>query len=352
MRDRFAKNSPLKLALQIIGIIGLAVLIFLIRRQLLAVLLPLTIALATAYILNPVVLWMQERRIKRTLAVLIIYLIFFGIIAALGVRFLPIAADEFSKLGARIPQYTQQVQDLLDRFYAAAERLYLPDSFLHALQSSLDELEARLGEYLARIPDITIDAALSLFNFALVLILTFYLLKDYAQIRDSLYMMVPRNSRSRARKIIHEIDLSLGKYIRGQLLLALIIGISTYVSLLILGVDFALILAIIAGITNVIPYFGPFLGAVPAVLVALLHSPALALKTVIVFVIIQQAESHLIAPQVLGKSMGLHPLVVIIALMAGGQFFGIFGMMVAVPLVAVGRILIRNLVVPPMGKKR
>ena len=112
--------------------------------------------------------------------------------------------------------------------------------------------------------------------------------------------------------------------------------------------DFALILALVAGVTNVIPYFGPFLGAIPAVLTALLQAPALALKTALVYTIIQQAESHFIAPQVLGKSLGLHPLVVILALLAGGQFLGLPGLMVAVPATAVARIVIRNLVVPPV----
>lgn len=351
MWTKYLGSSPLKLVFQVLGLLVAAVLAYLIRRQLLAVITPLLIALAAAYILNPVVIWLQQRRIKRIYSVFIIYLVFFGLLTALFASFIPLAAEEFSNLGETIPQYTQQVQGLLDRFYSAADRLYLPESVRHALEDSLDNLENRLGEQLARIPEITIDAARGMFNFVLVLMMTFYFLKDFSLVRDSIYMMIPRKNRSQARKILHEIDYSLGKYIRGQLILALIVAIATYLSLLLLGVDFALILAILAGVTNVIPYFGPFIGAVPAVLVALLQSPALAVKTVLAFVIIQQAESHLLVPQVLGKSMGLHPLVVIVVLLIGGQLLGIWGMMLAVPFVAVCRIIIRNLVVPPVKGK-
>lgn len=347
MWERISK-APVRAILQIAGGLALAAILFLIRRQLLAVFTPFIIALAFAYILNPVVLWLQQRRLHRTVAVLIIYLTFFGLLFALVAHFAPVVSGEVSHLAQRIPWYTQQAQKFLRGFYNATDSLRLPESVQEAIENSLADIEKGLVDYLSRIPQMTTDVARAIFNLALVLILTFYLLKDFEMVKDSFYLVLPRKSRTRARKILHEIDHSLGKYIRGQLLISLIIAFTTYLSLLLLGVDFALILGLLAGATNIIPYFGPFIGAVPAVIVALLKSPTLALKTAIVFFIIQQAEGHFIAPQVLGKSLGLHPVVVILALLVGGQFFGIVGMMVAVPVVAVARILIRNLVVPPV----
>jgi sporulation integral membrane protein YtvI len=341
-------KAPVRTVLQIAGFLALVTILFLVRRQLLAVLKPFIIALALAYILNPVVLWLQQRRFQRTVAVLIIYLIFFGLLFAMVAHFAPVVSREVNHLAERIPWYTQQAQKFLRSFYNATDSLRLPESVQQAIENSLADIEKSMVDYLSRIPQMTTDVARAIFNLALVLILTFYLLKDFEMVKDSLYLVLPRKSRTRARKIFHEIDHSLGKYIRGQLLISLIIALTTYLSLLLLGVDFALILGLLAGATNIIPYFGPFIGAVPAVVVALLKSPALALKTAIVFFIIQQAEGHFIAPQVLGKSLGLHPVVVILTLLVGGQFFGIIGMMVAVPVVAVARILIRNLVVPPV----
>lgn len=348
MWERIGKAPTLKTIVLIAGGLTLAVVVFLLRRQLMAVLTPLIIAMAFAYILNPVVLWLQQRRLQRTISVLIIYLIFFGLLFALAAHFTPVVSREADHLTQRIPEYTQQAQRLLNSFYNATDRLRLPESVQDALENSLKDVEKTLVAYLSRIPEMTIDVARAIFNLILVLILTFYLLKDFEMVKDSLYVILPRKSRSRARKILHEIDFSLGRYIRGQLLISLIVAVTTYLSLLLLGVDFALILALLAGASNIIPYFGPFIGAVPAVVVALLKSPTLALKTAIVFFIIQQAEGHLIAPQVLGKSLGLHPLVVIVAMLAGGQFFGIVGLVVAVPVVAVAKIFVRNLVVPPV----
>ena len=351
MLIKMFKHPSVKLGAQIVGLIAFIVLLVLIRNQLLTIITPFIVALVIAYILNPVVLWLQRHKIKRILSVLIIYLVFFGLIFVLISQLLPVVISEVDRLAGQIPRYTSQAQDLIRNFNEATDRMELPESVQDALDLSLRNLERSLVDTLTRIPELTGNLARAIFNIVLILILTFYLLKDFSLIKDTLQSIVPHKSRSRARKILHEIDHSLGNYIRGQLLICSIIGFSSYLGLLFLGVEFALILGIIAGITNIIPYFGPFIGAIPAIIVAILQSPALALKVAIVFTIIQQVESHLIAPQILGKSMGLHPVVVIMALIAGGQFFGILGMIVAVPVVAVVRILVRNLILPPVDSR-
>lgn len=351
MLTKISQNSLLKLALQIAGLVLILTVVYLLRRPLLAVLAPVLIAITIAYILNPVAIWLEQRRLSRTMAVLLIFLVFFGLSFVFLARFLPMFIEEVNSLVRRIPQYVQQGQGLLADLYKAASRLNLPPSVPEALEKGLRAAEERLLANLARIPEVTVNVARGLFTFFLVLVLSFYLLRDFDMVGDSIYFIIPRKSRPRARKILHEVDSSLGKYIRGQLVLALVVGVLTYLSLLLLGVDFSLIWGIFAGITNTIPYFGPFLGAVPAVLMALLTSPALALKTVLVFVIIQQVESNFISPYVLGKTLGLHPLVVLVALLAGGQFFGIWGLVAAVPAVAVAKIIIRNLALPPLDKK-
>ena len=350
MLTKISQNSLLKLVLQIAGLVLILAVAYLLRRQLLAVLSPALLAIAIAYILNPVAIWLEQRRLSRTMAVLLIFLVFFGFsLACLG-RFVPMFVEEVNSLVKRIPQYIEQVQGLLDKFYLATDRLNLPLAIVEALEASLSTIEERLLAALARIPEVTVNVARGVFTSFLFVVLSFYFLRDFELVKDSLYYIIPRKGRARARKILHEVDSSLGNYIRGQLILALVVGALTYLSLLLLGVEFALIWGIFAGITNTIPYFGPFLGAVPAVFMALLASPALALKTILVFVIIQQTESNFISPYVLGKTMGLHPLVVLLALLAGGQFFGIWGLVAAVPAVAVARIVIRNLALPPLDK--
>ncbi|HOC05773.1 MAG TPA: AI-2E family transporter [Bacillota bacterium] len=348
MLTKLPQNSLLKRALQIAGLVLVLIVSYLLRRQLLAVLGPLLIAITISYILNPLVLWLEQRRLSRTMAVILIFAVFFGMAFIFLARVLPLFADEANNLVRRLPQYLEQGQGLLTKFYSAAHRLNLPLSIIQALEKSLDTLEARMLAALGRIPEVTINAARGLISFFLVLVLSFYILRDFDMLKDSLYYIIPRKGKSRARKILHEVDSSLGRYLRGQLFLALAVGVLTYISLLVLGVEFSLLWGLFAGLTNTIPYFGPILGAVPAVLMALLTSPTLAIKTVIVFVIIQQVESNFISPYVLGKTLDLHPLVVLLALLAGGQFFGFWGLIAAVPAAAVARIVIRNLVLPPL----
>jgi predicted PurR-regulated permease PerM len=348
MLTKLPQNSLLKRAMQIAGLVLILAVFYILRRQLLAVLGPVLIAITISYILNPLVLWLEQRRLSRTGAVLLIFLVFFGLAFIFLARFLPSFADEANNLVRRLPQYVQQGQGLLTKFYTAADRLNLPLSITQALEKSLDTLESGMLAGLGRIPEVTVNVARGLFSFFLVLVLSFYILRDFDLVKDSLYYIIPRKSQPRARKILQEVDSSLGRYIRGQLILALAVGVLTYLSLLLLGVEFSLLWGIFAGFTNTIPYFGPIIGAVPAVLMALLTSPTMAIKTVFVFVIIQQVESNFISPYVLGKTLDLHPLVVLLALLAGGQFFGFWGLIAAVPAAAVARIIIRNLALPPL----
>ena len=328
------------IALTVAAVVALLVIF---RQPIMAVLSPFIVALGVAYILNPVAQWLQQYKIPPLVSVLIIYLLFFGLVTLLLILIIPVVIEEVNHLIEQIPEYIETAKDLLARFNEAFGRLELPQSVQEALDAGLKNLEKWLLDSLTRIPGITTNLARGVFNVFLVLILTFYFIKDFTLIRRGFFSLVPDKNKPRVRKIYTEIDSSLGNYIRGQLLICTIVGLSTYIGLLLLGVDFALILGIIVGITNIIPYFGPFIGAMPVIIVALLTSPLLALKAALVMVAIQQVESHFLSPQILGKSVGLHPALVILALIAGGQFFGIIGMILAVPTAAVIRILVYNL---------
>lgn len=343
MLEKLRTNPVLKLIVQIVAAILLIVLLWLFGAKLLSILMPFAIAFTIAYILNPMVVWLQKRKIKRFIAVIIIYFIFFGLLFMLFSRLVPAVVAEVNRFSGHIPRYIQQAQELIQEFEDARNHLELPDTVHEVINDGLASLESTLLTTLSRIPEYTTGFARFLFDVFLVLILTFYFLKDFHIIKKGILNAIPANRKHRAYKILREIDQSLGNYIRGQLIICSVIGVSTYLGLLVLGVDFAMMLGVVAGVTNIIPYFGPFIGAFPAVIVALLQSPLMALKVAIVITVIQQVESQLIAPQVLGKRMGMHPLLVIGALIAGGQFFGIIGMVIGVPVVAIIRVLIRNL---------
>ncbi|MGI5882845.1 MAG: AI-2E family transporter, partial [Dethiobacteria bacterium] len=166
----------------------------------------------------------------------------------------------------------------------------------------------------------------------------FYLLRDGTIIEDRILGLFPEKYRFRIEIAVSEIGKTLSAYLRGIVFISLLVGGLLYGGLLILKVKFALFLAIINAFTNIIPYFGPLIGALPVVTIAYLQSPALVWKTVALIIIVQQLENQFIAPQILGKNLGFHPLTIILALLLAGSYLGFLGLVFIVPLLAILRV--------------
>ncbi|MBS4023192.1 MAG: AI-2E family transporter [Dethiobacter sp.] len=312
--------------------------------RLLSVLAPFFVAIIIAYILNPLVDFLDNRRLPRYLGILLIYAIFFSLLLVVGLTTIPNLVTELNKLADRIPEYTLQFQQFLANLQSDYQRFNLPESIRQVLDQNILNLQAGVQAVVARLTEAVLGIFSHLFTILIIPLLVYYLLRDETSLKRSALLLFPKKYRRWIAKVGSEMDHTLGAYFRGMLLICFLVGLLTYVGLLLLGVDFALILGMIAGVTNIIPYFGPLIGAVPAVLIAVLHSPALALKVIIVITVVQQLESQLIAPQILGRSLGLHPLIVIFALIVGGRLFGLFGLIFAVPFTAMLRILFKHVV--------
>lgn len=314
---------------------------------------PFLIAVIVAYILNPLVAVFEKRRVSRGLAILLLYAIFFAFAFLAGVWTIPGLVTELQKLMEMLPEYTEQAQGFIRHLYSDYRRFNLPDSLRLALDENILLLQRALQSLLERATGVLLGLFSHFFVLLLVPLLVYYFLRDMEHLKRSLVALFPARYRQRALVAAGEIDAALGAYLRGLLLICFLVGLLTYLGLRLLGVEFALILGIIYGLTNIIPYFGPLIGALPAVFIALLDSPALALKVVGVMVAVQQLDSQLLSPQILGRSLGLHPLVVILALLAGGQLFGLPGLILGVPLAAMLRIVLRHAAsLPPAHVKR
>ncbi|SES63852.1 AI-2E family transporter [Anaerobranca gottschalkii] len=338
----FFSNKYVKLILKLGIIIFSLIVLYTYRQQIISLVTPFIISYILAYLLNPIVVLLEKRKIPRILGVMIIYLLFFLLIFTAIAKLIPVIYSEITRLESLVPEYSVKIREYIVDINEQINRLELPESIQQSIQKNANLLEEGIINFLKTIPQRGISAAVTTFQIFLVLVLTFYCLRDYYLIQDYLLRLISPRKQQKFLKVMGEIDESLGNYIRGQFIICSFIGVLTYLWLLIIGVDFSLILGIIAGVTNIIPYFGPFIGAVPSVIVALFTSPMLALKVAIGIIIIQQIESNLVAPQVLGKKMGMHPLLVIFSLLAGGKFFGIIGMIIGVPVMAIIRILVRN----------
>ncbi|HHX74541.1 MAG TPA: AI-2E family transporter, partial [Firmicutes bacterium] len=235
-----------------------------------------------------------------------------------------------------------QFQHFLFSLQSDYQRINLPDSIRLALDQNILNLQTEIQSLLERATGSVLSLFSNLLAMLVIPLMVYYLLRDMDALKRSAVLLFPKKYRSWFVSMGSEMDRTLGAYFRGILVISFLVAVLTYVGLALIGLDYALMLGILAGLTNVIPYFGPIIGAIPAVLLALLISPAFALKAGLVYVVVQQLESQVIAPQVLGRNLGLHPLVVIFVLILGGKLYGLPGLIFAVPFTAIARIFLRH----------
>ncbi len=334
--DNFNFPSPRNLLIWGGAALGLF-LLYSWRAQIIPALTPFLFALLLAYLLSPFVEALEKRKVPRTLAIVIIYSVFIAALVLAGVYGIPAIVNEVNGLIKQLPALTQQVQELL----AAAEEQFnhfnLPPTINETLENNLLKLQGYLDSLLNAIPQFILDLFGRIVAVILIPILSFYMLKDVELIKQGLLNLAPGGQRGRLIALFSRIDEKLGAWIRGQLTVGFIVGFLVFIGLEIIGMDFAVVLGILVGVTNIIPYFGPIIGAIPALFLGLLRSPLMFVKVLIVQVVAQQLESNLITPQVLGRQLGLHPLLIIFSLLLGAQFAGIAGLLFAVPVTAVIR---------------
>ena len=224
------------------------------------------------------------------------------------------------------------------------ESVYRRFNFPVAIREALDENIAELQNLLTLNLEAFTQFWWPFTDLALFLVplFAYYILRDSAFFKKRFLRLIPPGYRLSMENTLRDINLTLGAYLRGIFINSLAVGVMMYLGLVILGVRFALFLGIFNALTNVIPYFGPLIGVVPVVIIAFLQDPLLVWKVIVLAVVAQQVESQLIAPQVFGRSLDLHPLTVIIALLLGGLYLGFLGLIVVIPLLAILRIFIRH----------
>ncbi|MEN1761263.1 AI-2E family transporter [Anoxynatronum sibiricum] len=328
-------------------VLGALVLLWILARRalILSLLTPFFIAGVLAYALNPVVAYLIRRKFSRLQAVAALFVTLIVLLIVLSMTLLPSLGNEIRHLGEQLPQYSLQWYKQAESWYnqRLSSFAFLPDTldqvtdfFGLDFQTVSNWLLQSLGSLMKSVSSLVS----SLVTLVTVPVLTFYFMKDGDKIAGSVKRSVPPGSRQWVFPLARQIDDVLGGFIRGQLIVAFFVGILSGMVLLLLGIDFALILGIVAGVTNIIPYLGPFIGAIPAVLMALLTSPLQTLWVILAFTVIQQVESSVISPRIVGKRVGLHPTLVILALLMGGALWGLVGLLIAVPTAAVVRVLV------------
>ncbi|WP_027634106.1 AI-2E family transporter [Clostridium hydrogeniformans] len=278
-----------------------------------------------AYMLKPLVDYLSKYGVKRKLASGIVVLVFFGVFIAIGIMFIPKVLKESSNLFKSF----DYLQIRISEIYNGVKN---NNKFFNLLHNELENkiLEYFKGIFMGVFKGI-IDASEHIISLAVIPVISYYFLADREIMWRKFLIFIPVKRRSVVEGITKDIDKILSRYVMSQLILCIIVGVLTFIVLMFLKVDFPLILALINAMANIIPYFGPIFGGIPAILIALLTSPSKALYTLICLSIIQQVEGDIISPKVVGDSISMHPLMVIILLIIGGKIGGFIGMVLAVP---------------------
>ncbi|OPY57437.1 MAG: AI-2 transport protein TqsA [Pelotomaculum sp. PtaU1.Bin035] len=331
------KENKTKRLLFIICLVVFAYFFYLIRGLIFS----LGLAVLITYLLNPLVNAIEKRGTPRVGAILLVYLVLFFFAAGIFLYGVPRIIEQLNGLADKVPQFTGQVQEIFLSVQARYSDIGMPDGMRQVIDERINWAEEIILQQVRKTAAAIIGAVGYIIKIILAPVLAFYFLKDLQSIKKKTILMLPEEWRGDIVEILKEIDQVLGSFIRGYLLVAAIVGGLAMVSMAFLGLEFALMLGLFAGITELIPYFGPVIGAVPAVSLAILRSKWLALKVAVAFLIIHQLEGNIISPKILGDKVGLHPLAVIFSLFAGGELYGLTGMLLAVPVAAVFRVILK-----------
>ncbi len=309
-----------------------------------------------AYILNPAVLYLESRGMKKIYAVFTLYLIIAGVIFILAFLVMPGIAREVRNLAENMPRYFSNIKSFVDRLNVLYTQYMggLPPMFQGIQKAVIDgigRIELSLGNSINSLFQGLVNSFTKIVTLVLSPILVFYFLVDKEVFKVKIKKLIPVKYKEDILYLAGEIDLSVSKFIRGRIIMAICVGIGTTIFLLILGVDFAIVIGFLTTIGDVIPYIGPFMAFVPAVIFAFISSPIKALWVSIFFVLLQWAENNLLGPKILGTSTGMHPLIILLAIIIGGAMFGVLGMILSVPFIAIARIfyhfLVERLRIPP-----
>ncbi|WP_257346216.1 AI-2E family transporter [Pseudalkalibacillus decolorationis] len=303
----------------------------------LTIFVPFLIAIFITYLLHPIVEGLHKRGFPRSLAVLIIYFTFFGGIGFVIVKSVPYLVIQLKDLGEQLPTLSNTYQHWIKEFYDHTD--HLPETVHTEFENILDSVEDYLYALITSIVGVLKSFWSNLFTWIVIPFLVFYMLKDIEQINKLARAVTPRKWRKPGKKLLKDIDLSLGNYIRGQLTVALILSILAIGAFWTAGVPYPVILGVIIGITDFIPYFGPILGAVPVALLAATVSINKLLIVIGILFVLQFVEGNILGPLIVGKNLHIHPIGIIFALLVGGEIGGIVGLIIAVPLFAVGKVL-------------
>lgn len=308
---------------------------------------PIILAFIAYYLLNPVVNLLERLRIKRIWGIIILILGISGILTGIILITAPIIETQIKDLIKFFPAYLKQLGESIQTWLQSSMFGVYYDEGYKWVVDNLSDLPSQIGAYIGGAYEGVRTFATTITNVVVALItfpiILFFLLKDGTRFKNYCLQLLPPKFRKDVNYILKNMDEQVGSYIQGQIIVATCIGILLYIGYLIIGLDYAIILALIAAVTSVVPYLGPTIAISPAIIIAIVHSPFMLLKLAIVWVSVQFLEGNFISPNVMGKTMKIHPLTIIIVLLVAGNLFGLVGVILGIPGYAILKVIVQYL---------
>ena len=326
------KNAPIKIEISYKTVIFteafLAGLWLIVQIRDIIILVFISILLLSA-LLKPVE-WLTKRKVPRLLSVILVYILLVVLVAFIIGIIVPPLISQTTDLISKLPQIIGTINDFIIFYKIPVENLSTVIARqIQAIAENLVSISTKIFS--------------SIFLVITLFVFTFYLLLEWKKFIKFAVSPFSGKQEKKVVNIISKVESGLGNWVRGQLTLSIIVGVLTYLGLRILDIPFALPLALIAGILEIIPIIGPIISAIPAILVGLTVAPIIGLAVAALFFIVQQLENHVIVPVVMSKVVGLQPPVIILGLLVGAKLAGIGGAFLAVPLIVVSRIILTEI---------
>lgn len=320
-------------------------LLFVFLWQIRQVLLMLLIVGILVSALAPSVEWLQNKKVPRLLAVILVFLFLLLIAGVFSVVVFPPLVGQMQQLAVELPA---RFNDWLNTYETQNTILLTRDwlvntGLIDSVGKALEIISNQISNISSIVISQTYGVISGIIGLTVVIVLTFYLLLEDEAMKQFLMAILPSKNQVVTLTIINKASIKAGHWLHGQLIVSTVIGLLSFIGYIILGIKFPLVLAICAGTLSIIPYIGPTLGAVPALIVALTQGPWVVLGVLIVTLAVQQLEGNFITPRIMGKLVGLSPVTIIISILIGGTLAGIWGIILAIPVAATVSVAINEL---------
>ncbi|ASB90523.1 AI-2E family transporter [Bacillus sonorensis] len=309
--------------------------------------LPVVLTGVAYYLLNPIVDFLERKKVKRIYSILLLYIVIIGLITISIVSVIPLLREQIMSLVDNFPRYVHIVEDQIkqligSQFFNQAQQTLninltdLASKISDQASTILNSTFTGVGTFIGAVTEVVI-------SIVTVPFILFYLLKDGKKLPLFILKFVPTRLREQTYVVMSEMNHRLSSYIRGQIIVSFCIGCLLFIGYLIIGLDYASLLALVAACTSIVPYLGPTIAITPAIIIALVTSPFMLVKLIIVWTVVQLFEGKFISPQIMGKNLHIHPVTIIFVLLTSAKLFGVIGVILAIPGYAVIKVVVTHL---------